>query len=375
MASIILLCVLGLSGVSATVETDLEALRSLQKYSRAHDDEMVRELAAAFLKKYPGSRYVPDVRFIDAEHEKEPEEAIRKFRLVMDKYRAYPRRDFAQFRICEIYELLGSWERLQAESRSGMMNFPKSRYFTPFELFFCGASVRLYQFDQARRAGSEITRHESDADYMASALLMDAHSTRRIQGYSREYIYALRDMLVAHERHHLHPTVILLLGDFYENTGDPGRALSAYEDLAGKYPRSPEAAMVSERLETLRKKGVKKQPYAPDKKTIEKASSIDISPEMRVSDENMETAEYYCVAIGPIPSGERAVDIQHIIKNFGSVKTVRIREGFIHYVGRRRTAEEAMTLKIELAEEYGINGSIVLFTGNDQQQYIYGEEQ
>ncbi len=96
---------------------------------------------------------------------------------------------------------------------------------------------------------------------------------------------------------------------------------------------------------------------------------------MRVSDENPESAEYYSVAIGPIPSGERALDIQHIIKNFGSVKTVRIREGFIHYVGRHRTPEEAMTLKIELAEEYGINGSIVLFSGNDQQQYIYGEEQ
>jgi tetratricopeptide (TPR) repeat protein len=369
------LCCLGLSGVSATAETDLEALRTIQKYSRAHDDERVPELCLAFLKKFPRSRYVPDVRLIDAEHEREPEEAIRKFRLVMDKHRAHPRRDFAQYRICEIHELLGSWERLQTESRSGMINFPKSRYFTAFELFFCGASIRLYQFDQARRAGSEIARHESDADYLASALLMDAHSARRINGYSREYIYALRELLIAHERHHLRPTVILLLGDFYENTGDAGRARSAYEDLAERYPRSPEAAMVNERLEALRKRGVKKQPYAPDKKTIEKASSIDISPEMKISDDSMESAEYYCVAIGPIPSGERAVDIQHIIRNFGSVKTVRIREGFIHYVGRRRSAEEAMTLKIELAEEYGINGSIVLFSGNDQQQYIYGEEQ
>jgi hypothetical protein len=100
----------------------------------------------------------------------------------------------------QIYELQGAWDRLQAESRSGMMNFPKSPYLTPFELFFCGASVKLYQYDQARRAASETARHESDGDSLAGALLMDAHSTRRIQGYSREYIYALREMLMAHKR-------------------------------------------------------------------------------------------------------------------------------------------------------------------------------
>ena len=68
--------------------------------------EALAETAKKFYKKYPKSKYIPDVRLILAENETDPEKALHQFGILVDKYRYYTRRDHAEYKLCQILYLL-----------------------------------------------------------------------------------------------------------------------------------------------------------------------------------------------------------------------------------------------------------------------------
>ena len=110
----------------------------------------------------------------------------------------------------------------------------------------------------------------------------------------------------------------------------------------------------------------------PDKNSIERAQKIDLA--YRGEQDKNESRTYYSVAIGPLDTEKRAAEIYKILKKFGTIKTVRRDEGFFHYLGSLATVQQALSLNVSVAEEYGINGSIVRFAGDENQRYIYREE-
>ncbi|MDR3237557.1 MAG: hypothetical protein LBT84_03555 [Spirochaetia bacterium] len=336
------------------------------------DSAELQKTAAAFLKKFPAGKYAADVSMVLAENEDDPETAVKKYKSLMTKYKTYGRRDLAQLRVCEIYELQGDWKTLANESLAALKNFPQSAYTGDFQLLYCGAETNLYRYNQSSGAANDIIKHEKNKDTNAHAMLFSANAERYRTGYSRSYVYALREILIEYKKHNIYPAAILLMGDFYEKTGNPGKALAAYTDLKTKYPRAPETAMMRDRLAALEEKGTKPEEYIPDKNTIDKSQKIDLA--YRTSAEERENSSYYSVSVGPLDSEKRAAEIHKILRKFGAVKTVRRNDGFYHYAGRFGTAQDALGAKIRIAEEYGINGNIVRFAGDENQRYIYGEE-
>ncbi|MCL2026821.1 MAG: hypothetical protein FWG92_08460, partial [Leptospirales bacterium] len=217
----------------------------------------LEKTSSEFLKKFPSSRYAVDVSVILAENEKNPEEAVKKYRAIIAKYKNYGKSDLLYLRICEIYHLQSDWKSLVKESLAALRSFPKSAYSGDFQLFYCAAEASLYRYDQSLQFANDVIKHESDKDKTARAALFSAQAERARTGYSRSYGHTLCELVIEYPQHDVNPTALLLLGDFYEKTGSSGKAAGAYSSLAEKYPRSPEYAMMRPRLNALLSKGVK----------------------------------------------------------------------------------------------------------------------
>jgi len=339
---------------------------------QTHDRSGVSPLCAEFLKKYPRSGHVPSVRLIQADAESNPAAALALFRSIVRWYPRFDKRDYAQLRICEIHHLQADWNALKIDSQYGMETFPRSVYLADFRFFYIAAALKMYRYDIAGDTARALTEGTHRYETLAKTLLIQASLNRKQDGYSRGYIYTLRELLLGYKDSAVHPSILFLLGDFYDHTGDAGRALTAYEDLEKLYPRSPEAELARVRLKELKDSGTVRVPYYPDEKTIAGTDSIDISPDMAVQ-ENEDGAAFFAVSIGPFQSVSQTSEIKKLLKGFEPVSTVRLREGFIHYVGKSPTLEKALGVKIRLAEELGINGNIVRVSGKNGSLYIYGE--
>ena len=100
---------------------------------------------------------------------------------------------------------------------------------------------------------------------IAGRAVLLAYITRQKSGNSREYIYILREAAMAPRKTGIHPSVLYLLGKFYESQGDWDRAYSAYRDIIDRYPRSPEAEFSSRRAESLAEKKPKGGSTCPTK--------------------------------------------------------------------------------------------------------------
>ncbi|MCL1911993.1 MAG: hypothetical protein FWG13_07300 [Leptospirales bacterium] len=345
---------------------------TIQTLAAGKDLAKLEKTGSEFLKRFPNSKRSVDVSLILAENEENPEEAVKKYKALIAKYKDYAKKDLLHLRVCEIYQLQGDWKSLSKEALAGLRNFPKSAYGGDFQLLYCAAEASQYRYDQSLGLANDVIKHESDKNKTAKAALFSAQAERARTGYSRSYLNALRDLLSEYPKHDINPTALLLLGDFYEKTGSPGKAVGAYASLADKYPRSPESAMMRVRFDSLRAKGVKAEEYVPDKNSIERAQKIDLA--YRGEQEGGNNQAYYSVAVGPLDTEKRAADIHKILRKFGAVKTVRRKEGFFHYLGNLASAQQALSLKVRVAEEYGINGNIVRFAGDENLRYIYREE-
>jgi hypothetical protein len=363
------------SGPAFSAETrrrsEQQCIDAIRKHAKENDRDAVNKRAAEFFKDFPESKKVPDVRLILAEVETSPDESIAKYRVVATKYKYHTKRDYAQFRICEIEYLQSRWRDLITDSREGLKLGPGA-YGDRFRFFLIIGLIRREDYDSAEKECRQLIDGNHDYQNMARSLLILSHIYRSTSGLSREYINIIRETAIGYGNADAYPAALFLLGEFYEQKRMYDESYSAYSDLALKYPGSPEAAEAAKRVQALMKHDPRRVFYLPGKKIVDNTETIAITPEMDVPEKNG-SSSFYSISVGPFPSLKNAKEIKSLLKEFEFIKTIRLKSGYSLYVGKSPDEESAMKLKMRLAEEYGINGRLVRISGDGQRSYIYGE--
>jgi len=349
--------------------------KRIKDLSRSGKSGRVVRLSNNFFKRYPKSRHIADIRLILAENEANPSKAIYKYRVLVDKFRFFNRRDYVQYRICEIYYLLSRWNELSRESLKGINLFKKSAYLTKFKFFLSKANIHQEKFYKARALCNDIIKTDHNYSNLSEALLLISYTNRNIYGYSRKYISGLKEIVIGFKNSELVPSGIYLLGRYYERKRDYDRSYSAYSDLLKRFPRAPESIFARKRLQRIKKYKPRLINYIPDKKIIESSDSIDIHPEIELNNNEYTARDIrYSISLGPFFNLRNAMEIKKLIKSaFNPIKIVKLKRHFTIYVGRLISTDTALSMKIRLAEEYGLNGKIVRIIRNSNTQYIYGE--
>lgn len=360
---------------SIAVTTETEYFDEIKKLSHARRITGLTKLSKKFFLMYPKSKYIPDIRLILAENEKVPDNAIRSYRVLVDKYRYYAKRDYAQYRLCEILYLTSQWSTLRGESLKAIKLFSKSDYLIHFEFFLAKANIFLDRLYEARKICQNITQTNHDYNTLSKAILLISYIDKNTTGYSQKYIKDLREIIVGFQKADITPTVIYLLGKYYEKKRDYDRSYSAYRDLIKKFPKSPESVYARRRMIRLEKNNPRLTNYIPDNKLIENIDMIDIHPEIDIdSGERLQKGVLYALSLGPFYNLKSTKEIAKLIKNdFKPISIVRLRRSFVIYVGRFKKSESALSVKIRLAEEFGLNGNIVRIRKNYKKLYLYGE--
>ncbi len=335
----------------------------------------LREEARGFFRKHPESKNIPDIRLMLAEIEENPEKAGALYRVLLEKYRYYPRRDYAHLRICEILYLRSRWEEVVTESREAEKLFPKSAHLTELRLLRAASLMHLNRYEEARDTCLETVRTDHNYHNLAAANLMLAHIENLITGNSRTYLGRLNELIMGFEKSESAPTALYLLGKYYEQKGEYNRAYSAFADVMKKYPRSPEASFSGRRIESLKQHNPTRTTYLPDREYINRLDSIDIKPEIKIGEGTPENnGAVYSVSLGPFENRRHALAVGKLIeKDFSPLELIQVAGAYRLFVGRAADQERALTIKVRLAEEFGINGSIVRVTGDREKIFIYGE--
>ncbi len=360
------------SALSAPSERDY--LARIGAHAEKGEADRLRALAAEFYRAYPKSNAVADVRLFVADAEEAPDEAIGQYRVLLDKYRYFEKRDYAALRICETLYLCARWEELAAESAKAAELFPKSEHLSRYLLYRAKAFIHLERYDEARAACRRATEINRDYDELAGVLLVLAYVERKTTGYSRAYLFSLRELVTGFPNAPTAPGALYLLGRFYENGADYGRAHSAYADLMKRYPRAVESGFAAGRMEEVKAHKPTPLPYLPGEAAVRDADPLDISPEIEAGQTEDDAEIAYAVALGPFHSRAEAERVRGIISGeFSPIQAVAVAGRHLIYVGRVRDTDAAVSLKIRLAEEFAMNGNIVRIRKDDNRRYIYGD--
>ena len=347
------------------------AFKKLTEIFHSGDEEAFEKNAFSWLKIYPDSVYVPEVRMMLAEIESDTELAAERYRSVIKNYNSYKKRDLALFKLCQILDLKSKWKELREESAQGIKLFSSSPYSIEFRFMHINSLIMLEEYDRARSESLIITEKTHDFNTLSRAIFLLSEIDRRTTGNSRSYVYSLRELASGFNKSELHPSTLYRLAEFYNDRSDADRAYSVYTDIIKLYPESPEAGMSIVKVEKLKKNNPKKVEYIPDMEMVKSSDSLDILPEYQVNEPEEEI--YFSVSIGPFTREKEVNNMNRLLKNFSSKRIVKARSGYFLYIGKYRDTDRAYEGRIRLAEEYGINGNIVRFLEQGNRSYIYGD--
>lgn len=353
---------------SASDQAESE-FKSLQKSFSTKDSDAFNKESMLFLKKFPGSSRVPDVRLLLADKESDIDLALSKYRIVIKNYGSFAGREYALFRICQILDLKSKWKELKIESAEGIRLFPQGEYINDFRFIHITALIMLEEYSSAKDEAIKITEHTHDFETLSKAIFLLAEVEKKTSGNSRSYIYNLRELAVGFRNSSIYPSIIFKLAQFYDERKETGKAYSAYSDIVELFPDSPEADMSIERIEKLKPLNPKKTAYMPDALTVKNTDELDLSPEYELK--NRKDENYYSVAVGPYTRLNDTAGVIKLLKYYDDVRKVKTAYGYMIYLGRYGDAESALDIRIRLAEEYGINGNIVRFSVHEKKSYIY----
>ncbi len=372
LALILLAIIAGSAGASSGDEE--REFVELKRLADSGSGRSIAREAREFLKRYPSGRHAADAKFIGAEYEADPSRSLESFRSIMKEYPRYPKRDEAQQRICSILYLLSRWGELEKESSYGARIFAGSPRAADFLLFHAKACIFLSKYGDAAKSCSAIADKSHDYATLSEALLLLSYINRNTSGYSKSYLSGLRDLITGFGNSNVTPTAIYLLGRCYEDKRDYDRAYSAYTDVSKRYPRSPEARYVEKRIDSLMRHRPSTVDYMPTDESISASESIDIRPEMAISEHSGKSASTYSVSLGPLESKSEAKKIQKLIKNeFNPVRIIKVQGSYLVYAGAAKNPRKALEIKIRLAEEFGLNGRVVRIVSDTDRTYIYGD--
>ncbi|HOP30106.1 MAG TPA: hypothetical protein PKZ64_11100 [Spirochaetota bacterium] len=335
------------------------------------NEESFEKSAFSWLKSFPGSIHVPEVRMMLAEIESDTELAVQRYRIVVKNYSSYNKRDLALYKLCQILDLKSKWKELNSESLQGIKLFGTGPYGIEFRFMHINSLLMLEDYDKARIETFAITEKTHDFNTLSRAIFILSEIDRRTSGNSRAYIYSLRELASGFNKSELYPSIIYRIAEFYNEKKDINRAYSAYTDIVKLFPESPEAGMAVEKIKRLEKNNPVIVDYIPDMDLINKSDRLAILPEYDVN----ETAEeiYFSVSVGPFTRQKEAQEMNRLLKNFPSKRIIKAKSGYFLFIGKFRDTGKAYEGRIRLAEEYGINGNIVRFSEQGNRSYIYGD--
>jgi len=344
--------------------------RNLKNIPSSENSTFEKE-SAAFLKKYPRSTLVPDVRFMQAERERDIDLALETYTGIVKNFPSYERRDVALYRSCQIYELKSKWKELERESGRGIRMFTRGRYLVEFRFMRATSLMMQERYDECRDECMRITEESHDFETLSRAIYFIAETDKLTTGNSKAYISGIKELVIGYKGSLLYPSILYRLGLFYDEKRESDKAYSAYSDLIKKFPESPEADLAINRLEKLKKDKPRYVNYLPDQRTVDESDSIDIQPEYEVKRED--SPVYYSVSIGPFTKRRDAEKIIRLLNSYDDSRVEKTASGYIVFNGRYSDRDEALGARIRLAEEFGINGEIVRFSEKKSKSYIYGD--
>ncbi len=361
-----------LPAAGAAVKSESQYITEVKNLVVSGKVTAARKRAAEFVRAYPKTKFVPEVKLLLADAETAPAEAVAGYKQILDRYGSFKKNDYAQYRICEVNYLTANWHELKAEAHRGLMKYPASGYREKYRMFLVLAQMQLGEYEAAEKECGRFIKDNHDYNNLAAALLVMANLYKKTSGLSKQYIGTLREIASGFSGADAMPAALFLLGDFYEQKKSYDESFSAYSDLVAKFQGSPEAASGEKRIKSLMKHNPKKVAYLPGKKIIDAAGSIDISPETDVPDEP-ESTVYYSISIGPFSTLKNAEKIKNLLNEYEPVKLAGLKSGYCVYVSRSPDEESILKTKIRLAEEFGLNGRIVRISSAGKNSYIYGE--
>ncbi|MFH0976866.1 MAG: hypothetical protein V1874_13880 [Spirochaetota bacterium] len=371
-ASVLLVCCFYANAYAAM--SDKEYFSRISELAEKGKADELAKSAQNFFKEHPESGLIADVRLILAENEQDAGKALLQYRTLVDKYRYFKKRDLAQYKICAILYLQSKWSALKTEAQKGAELFKESGYFVQYRIFLAKAYIHLEQFDAAKKVCLEITKMNHDYNILSETLILLSYTNKNIYGLSRSYLYSLNEIITGFKNSSSMPAALVLLGRYYKSKGEYNKAFSAFSDVTAKFPRSPEAEFANTEIASIEQHRPVKTNYMPDKEMISKTDSIDIHPEM--DDENANPADgiQYSISLGPFDKIGGAREIKNLVgKDFQPVEIAQTRNGYVVYAGRFAEPDAAIKTKIRLAEEFGMNGTIVKLVKDTNKLYIYEE--
>jgi tetratricopeptide (TPR) repeat protein len=334
----------------------------------------LRKEARDFQKKYPSSPRLGDVRFLAAEHESNAGAAASGYRAAA-KLLDGPKAALARSRLCRILYLTSRWDELYAESRAALRLHGADPRAMEFRLYMARACIFTEKYERAARLCEEITRTSHDYGDLSSALLLLSHIERKTTGYSRSYYATLRDLITGFPGADIIPTALYLLGRSYQDRGEYGRAHSAYTEITRKYPRSHESVYAAEKLASLAGHTFTTADHMPSDAMLKSMDAIDLGGDRDLQEKNEDSSgPVFSISLGPVDTSKDARRVANLVKDeFGPVRIVNLGGRYAVYAGRLRDTRSAMTMKIRLAEELGLNGRIVRIVRDESKTYIYGD--
>lgn len=325
-----------------------------------------------FYKKYPKSRYIPDIKVYNIDLEKDYKTSLENYKKIIKNYRYYKKKGKVYLKICNILYLKAKWKELYKYSNKGIKFARTDFEKNSFSRYKIISLMKIEKFEKAKNHAEKSLYQNHSYSIMSKNLLLLSYLNRKDTGYSREYIYKLREMLIGFQNSEITPANLLLLGDFYEKKKIYNKSYTAYTDLIIRYPKSPESLYAKKAIKRIQPHNPKKEEYIPGKKILTNTSVLDINPEIDLSEKNKSTVTY-AVLIGPLNSRLRAQKLKRIISQTGVVKIVYVKNRYNLYTGFKYSSDSILKYKIRLAEEYGLNGRIVRIHNFDKKKYIYGE--
>ncbi len=371
---IALLAVLVLAAARNEGAGEKSDFTAIKYASKRRGGESVLSLGKAYLKKYPSGRNRDAVLLMMAQNEKSPERALGHCDRILKGAGATPAREKAALLSSEILFILSRWEDLDRETGRWIKGFSTPAVRERLLLYNAISSALKGDIQGADRSIRSLMKRNHDYEILAVSGLIMSHIIRINSGYSGKYINAQSELLMSYAQSEYAPAILMNVGIYFEQKGDYNRAYSAYRDLAGKYPRSPESIEARKKIARLAAKKPRLiRQYLPTQKIVNGAGDLDISPEYDIDDSGKEET-YYAVSVGPFPTSREMQEVRRlVIEDHPSVISIRRKSGYTLYIGKEKSSEKALGVKVRLAEEFGINGQIVRVTENNRRKYIYGD--
>jgi len=361
----VLLCI---PSYSSNGQEDI-AFRALQKSFKVKDKDEFDKEGSLFLKNFPKSNYVPDVRLLLADKETDVELAVKKYSAVVSNYSGFAGREYAQYRICQILDLISKWKDLKNETVKAIKLFPAGRYINEFRFMHITSLIMLEEYKNAKEEIIKITENTRELETLSVVISYLAEIEKKTGGNARGYLNNLRELAAGFKKSEIYPSILFRLAFFYDEKKDYDKAFSAYSDIIKMFPDSPEAAMSGREIEKIKKFNPKKTAYIPDIQAIKNTDNIDLSPEYDIKKDT--AANFFSVAIGPFTKLKDADNVFRLLRDYDSARKIKLSHGYMIYLGEYRDTDSALETRIRLAEEYGINGNIVRVSVQGTKSYIY----